>query len=197
MEQKEKVYQLLKQRRGTLSRKEALNSNINPNTLKRMFDEGDLYSPIAGIFVQKDKLEDTYYSRQQIFKRGIYSLDTALVLHDLTDTIPNKYTMTFPRGYNNSNLEKYFIKGVYKNKDSYELGIEVMDSPQGNPIRVYNLEKTLCDVWDPQNKVDISMKIQAIKAYLDHPKRKPYLLPSYLKKLNLSIELIKVLEMLQ
>lgn len=62
MEQKEQVYQLLEKRKGTLSRKEALNAGINPNTLKRMLDAGEVYSPISGILVQEDRLEDTYYS---------------------------------------------------------------------------------------------------------------------------------------
>jgi len=197
MKQKERVYQLLSKRNGTVARKEALNSNVNPNTLQRMLTDDEIYSPIKGIFVQKDKLEDTYYSRQKIFKKGIYSLETALVLHDLTDLIPKEYIMTFPRGYNNPNLGKYFIKGVYKNKELYQLGVEWLKTPHGNPIRVYNLERTLCDVWDPKNKVDFSIRMQATKSYLKHPKRKQYLLPAYLNKLNLKTELIQTLEMLQ
>lgn len=197
MEQKEQVYQLLEKRKGTLTRKEALNASINPNTLKRMLDAGEVYSPISGILVQEDRLEDTYYSRQQVFTRGIYSLESALVLHDLTDLIPKYYVMTFPRGYRNPNLSKYHIKGIYKPMEIYELGIEKMLSAQGNPIKVYNLERTLCDVWNPRNKMDVALKTQAAKAYVKPPRRKQFLLPSYLKKLNLSTELIQVLEMLK
>lgn len=197
MNQKGTIYQLLEKRKGTLSRKEALSEGIHPQTLKRMLDSGELYSPIPGIVVQKDQLEDTYYSRQQIFTKGIYSLETALVLHDLADLIPNYYVMTFPRGYRNPNLSKYHIRSVYTSKEVYELGMEERLSSQGNPIKVYNVERTLCDVWNPKNKMDIGLKTQAVKAYLKHPQRKPFLLPSYLKKLNLNLELIRVLEMLQ
>ena len=197
MSQKEKIYHLLNERNGTLSRKEAIKFGINPNSLKRMLDNHELYSPIPGIFVQNNRLEDTYYSRQQIFTKGIYSLESALVLHDLTDLIPKYYVMAFPRGYRNANLSKYNIKGVNRAKEIYELGIEKILSPHGNPIKVYNLERTLCDVWNPKNKMDVALKTQAAKVYLKHPRRKQFLLPSYLKKLNLSTELIQVLELLQ
>lgn len=162
-----------------------------------MLDKCELYSPIPGIVVQNNRLEDTYYSRQQIFTKGIYSLESALVLHDLTDLIPKYYVMTFPRGYRNPNLSKYHIKGVNTPKEIYELGTEKMLSPQGNPIKVYNLERTLCDVWNPKNKMDVALKTQAARVYLKHSRRKQFLLPSYLKKLNLSTELIQVLELLK
>ena len=197
MSQKEKIYHLLNERNGTLSRKEAIKFGINPNSLKRMLDNYELYSPIPGIFVQNNRLEDTYYSRQQIFTKGIYSLESALVLHDLTDLIPKYYVMAFPRGYRNPNLSTYHIKGVNRAKEIYELGIEKILSPHGNPIKVYNLERTLCDVWNPKNKMDVALKTQAAKVYLKHPRRKQFLLPSYLRKLNLSTELIQVLELLQ
>lgn len=45
--------------------------------------------------------------------------------------------------------------------------------------------------------MDAALKTQAAKAYVKHSRRKQFLLPSYLKKLNLSTELIQVLEMLK
>lgn len=197
MKQKEYVYQLLEKRNGTLSRKEVLQAGIHPNTLQRMINDGEVYSPIPGIVVKNDRMEDTYYSRQQIFKKGIYALESALVLHDMTDLIPEYFVMTFPRGYQNLRLSQYYIKPIFRNFEVYDLGKEEMNSPHGNPIQVYNLERTLCDVWDPKNKVDVAIKEEATKAYLKNPKRKFYLLPTYLKKLNLSNELIQVLEMLK
>ena len=44
--------------------------------------------------------EDELYIAQHGFARGIFSGETALYLHGMTDLAPFSSTMTFPRSYN-------------------------------------------------------------------------------------------------
>ena len=63
-----------------------------------------------------------------------------------SDRTPAKYTRTFPKGYNAPALkqENLIIKRVVP--ENYEFGRIEIESPSGNPIRVYDLERTLCDI---------------------------------------------------
>lgn len=87
-----------------------------------------------------------FYLLQRKYGRGIYSHDTALYLLGYSDCTPAQYTMTFPKGYNTPSLksENIIIKRVMP--DYYSFGILELNSPCGNPIRVYDLEQTLCDI---------------------------------------------------
>ncbi len=57
-----------------------------------------------------------------------------------------KDTMIFPQGYNVPSLkqENLIVKRVVP--ENYAFGQTQIESPSGNPIRVYNLERTLCDI---------------------------------------------------
>ena len=52
--------------------------------------------------------------------------------------------MTFPKGYNAPSLkqEDLIVKRVIP--ENYDFGIIEIQSPSGNPICVYDLERTLC-----------------------------------------------------
>ena len=90
--------------------------------------------------------EDDFYLLQRKYGRGIYSHDTALYLLGYSDRTPAKYTMTFPKGYNAPSLkqENLIVKRVVP--ENYEFGRIKIESPSGNPIRIYDLERTLCDI---------------------------------------------------
>jgi hypothetical protein len=66
---------------------------------------------------------------------------------DLTDRTPIKYSMTFPLRYNTTALKSENVKYYRVKDDLYELGIITAKSPSGNSIRIYNAERTLCDLY--------------------------------------------------
>ena len=81
----------------------------------------------------------------QVWARDLFAR-YRLHLLGYSDRIPVKYTMTFPKGYNASSLkqENLIVKRVVP--ENYEFGRIEIASPSGNPIRVYDLERTLCDI---------------------------------------------------
>ncbi len=60
--------------------------------------------------------------------------------------------MTFPKGYNSPSLkqESIHIKRVVL--ENYSFGVIELESSCGNPIRVYDLERTLCDFLPRQRQ---------------------------------------------
>ncbi len=109
---------------GTITTKQVTESGVHRGVLQELVEAGDLYR----------------------YGRGIYSHDTALYLLGYSDRTPAKYTMTFPKGYNAPSMkqENIIIKRVVP--DNYSFGIVEMKSPCGNPVRIYDLERTLCDI---------------------------------------------------
>lgn len=54
--------------------------------------------------------------------------------------------MTFPKGYNTPSLKQENILVRRVVPENYSFGVLELQSPCGNPIRVYDLERTLCDI---------------------------------------------------
>ncbi|MBS3885877.1 MAG: hypothetical protein KGZ41_07530 [Dethiobacter sp.] len=92
----------------------------------------------------------------------IYSHETALFLHDLTDRDPINYTVTVPTGYNaNNRREEGFIVFSVK-RELHQLGTVQMETMFGHRVTAYGLERTICDCIRSR---DIAVVTDAVKRY--------------------------------
>lgn len=51
----------------------------------------------------------------------------------------------------------------YVKKEYYDLGVEMIRSPQGGAIKVYDLERCICDIIRDEKNVDMQIYQDAIK----------------------------------
>ena len=87
----------------------------------------------------------------------IYSHETALLFHDLTDREPDKYSVTVKTGYNPSKLKKDGMQVHCIKRELYDLGKTTMETTFGNELPVYDMERTVCDVI--RNRSNIEMQV--------------------------------------
>ena len=59
-----------------------------------------------------------------------------------------------------------------------------MVSPAGNMIRVYDLERTLCDIVRGNNRYDIQIVLPAMRQYAESRDKDIHKLTEYAKKLR-------------
>lgn len=83
------------------------------------------------------------------FRRGLYVLG-------YSDRTPAQYTMTFPKGYNSPSLKQENINIKRVVPENYSFGVIELQSPCGNPIRVYDLERMLCDILRGSMRISFS-----------------------------------------
>ena len=145
--------------------------------------------------MQSNAWEDDFYLLQQKYGRGIYSHDTALYLLGYSDRTPARYTMTFPKGYNAPSLkqEDLIIKRVIP--ENYNFGIIEIQSPSGNPIRVYDLERTLCDILRGSGS-DIQIVGAAMKRYAASKDKDIHKLMQYADQLRVKPKVLRYMEIL-
>ena len=140
--------------------------------------------------------EDEIQHIQFRFKKGIYSKETALYLYDLTDRTPIQYSMTFPEDYNLTKVKKEGILASRTKNELYELGQEEILSPSGNTVKVYNIEKTLCDILKPRSGVEIGIIAEAFKRYVKRKDKNIPLLSEYSKIMKVEEKVSSYLEVL-
>ena len=148
-----------------------------------------------GLYVQSNAWEDDFYLLQQKYGRGIYSHDTALYLLGYSDRTPARYTMTFPKGYNAPSLkqEDLIVKRVIP--ENYNFGIIKIQSPSGNPICVYDLERTLCDILRGSGS-DIQIVGAAMKRYAASKDKDIHKLMQYAEQLRVKPKVLRYMEIL-
>src|SRR6056297_337147 len=142
----ERLEELIQKHNGTILSADLDMHGIPRIYLKMMLEDGMIERVKRGVYVSVDAIEDEMYSMQTRYSKIIYSHETALFLHGLTDRTPFEYSATVASGYKVvENLSEKF-KIYYIKTDMHELGVETVKSSFGNPIRVYNVERTICDL---------------------------------------------------
>ena len=192
----DKIHRMLKRStNGTLMTAEVSAAGLPRAQLKQLVDLGEIYSYSRGIYVQANAWEDEMFLLQQKYSRGIFSGETALYLFGYSDQTPSVYAMTFPQGYNTPSLkeEKIFIKRVVLK--NYSLGITEVNSPSGNKINVYDIERTLCDIMRG-NDGNIQLIGKAMKKYVQSKEKNFQKLIGYAEKLRVKPKILNYLEVL-
>lgn len=134
-----------------------------------------------GVYKTPSTMEDEMFIFQSKYKSSIYSHETALFLHDLTDRNPLTYSISVPSGYHSSSLNESGHKIFYVQRSLFGLGVVLMKSPHGNEIRVTNLERTICDILRSKNQIDVQYVNNALKRYVTRKEKNINLLYNYAK----------------
>lgn len=180
---------------GTVTAKQVTTAGLHRSILQKLVDNGELYRFGRGLYVRSDAWEDDFYLLQRKYSRGIYSHDTALYLLGYSDRTPAKYTMTFPKGYNSTSLklENIIIKRVVP--ENYSFGVIEIQSPCGNSIHIYDLERTLCDIMRG-NGSDIQIIGAAMKKYAASKEKDIHKLMQYADQLHVKPKVLRYMEVL-
>ena len=137
----------------------------NQSSLNYLKKEG--FEKISGgIYLSPLYYEDEMYVFQKRFAKGVYSHETALYLHGLSDVTPFTYTMTFPRGYHSKKIKEQPISAVWKERSVWQEDQTAVKSSNGNDIVVYSMERTLCDMFNARYEADADVRLQAIVKYM-------------------------------
>ena len=195
MNYRQDLIDLIKKNDGLVLTKELKEENIPREYLSIFLEEDKLERVKRGVYTTPDTFNDEMYVIQQKNSRLIYSHETALYLHDLSDRDPLEYTVTAPYGYHNPYLKDENIKVHTVKKELHSLGVMKKETIYGRKIKVYNKERTICDILKNRNNMAISMVNDAIKKYLREKDKDLHLILDYGEKLKISSVLRKYLEM--
>lgn len=190
------IKELIEKNKGIITSAEVTESGIPRYYLTSMVENGDIVKVENGIYTLPNTMDDELYFLQYKLTKGVFSHETALYLHNMTDRTPLSYTMTFPSGYNTKHLKGRDIKIKLTNKETFDLGTITMNSFNGNPIRVYDIERTLCDILITRNKTDIQVINQAMKMYAQSNRKNISKLLEYAEILHVKSKVSKYMEIL-
>lgn len=196
MKNSQEIINLAKQNNGVITTAMVVAAGFSRGSLKYLADTGVIEKASRGVYILPEVWEDEFVNLQSRFKRGIFSLGTALFLCDLTDRTPGKYHMTFPGTYNLSGPKAAGVLCTGSKQTLYSLGMEELTTPGGNVVRAYGAERTLCDILKPRNHTDLQMVTDAFKKYAARREKNIPLLSEYARVLHVENKLRSYMEVL-
>ncbi|WP_044011487.1 type IV toxin-antitoxin system AbiEi family antitoxin domain-containing protein [Paucilactobacillus wasatchensis] len=151
----------------TFTYKTAQQYDLSKYELHELSNDGTIYKIDRGVYIFPGYLLDEFSLLSQRFSRGVFSLISALIIHNLTDEMSLHYDIVFPQGYHpaTGTLKENNIRARYLSKKYYSLGITTKKTENASTVRVYSVERTLLDVWE-SNEIEPYVKNEALKRYL-------------------------------
>ncbi len=190
----EKIKKLLKQNNGIITTKQIEEIGISRVHIKQFIENGIIERVKKGIYISSDMIEDEFYIFQLKNKNAIFSYNTAMYLFRASERTPDKIDVTVYSGYNvqrfPNNIRVHYVK-----KDLLNLGVVMINSPSGFKVKVYNMERTICDILKDRNTgVDKEQTNKFIRNMIVHNQVDLNKIWEYAKKLKCAKQLEKVME---
>ena len=133
---------------------------------------------------------------QQNSKRIVFSFNTALYFLDKTEVTPYRTDITVPNGYNVHRINKNAVVHYVPEENLY-LGVIKVQTPYGNEVLSYNLERCICDIVRSDNTgLDIEQINKVIRNAFLKKQIDFNVLAEYAKKLKCEKKLNKYTEVL-
>ncbi|MGN1112351.1 MAG: hypothetical protein ACI4RP_04020 [Acutalibacteraceae bacterium] len=187
---------IAKEHGGIIETKIAAQHGISKAMLYKLCKENKINRIIKGQYILPDDIQDELLSISNRSRNIIFSHETALFLHGLSDRTPFEHTVTAPSGCIPSASVKSECKVYYIKSELFGLGEIRLKTPYGNAVPCYDLERTICDVIRSRNRVGSETFLSALRMYAMNRKKDLNKLDEYAKKLRVSKVLRNYLEVL-
>ncbi|MHC1787630.1 MAG: type IV toxin-antitoxin system AbiEi family antitoxin domain-containing protein [Christensenellales bacterium] len=160
---------LLKENYGYFTTGQASAFGLDRWALSRLVQDGRVLRVTQGLYAKADILPDRLIVAQHRCSLGVFSHETALCLHDMSDRFPLQLMMTIPSGWNSSALKDPGMVFFYSRKAWFDIGLSKVDTLAGPPVRCYDAERTLCDCVRAMDRLDRDLVVGALKTYMRQP----------------------------
>ena len=177
-----------------ISTKELIIMGVAKSSISYLVSSGKIKKVSRGIYCLEDSIIDIMYILHTKYKVGVFSHETALYLHGLTDQIPEVYELSVARNYKVQPSKEFKIKFKYVDKKNLNFGVEMKDTGMGNMVPVYNIERTICDIIKNDSKMDSYVVNKAIREYIVSAKLSKLMI--YASKMGIEDKVRKKLEVL-
>ena len=181
---------------GIIETKIAVQHGISKAMLHKLCKNDKIHRIVKGQYILPDDMQDELLAISNRSKRIIFSHETALYLHGISDRTPFEHTVTAPSGCIPSAAIKSDCKVYYIKPELFELGKTILKTPAGNDVPAYDLERTICDIIRSRSKLGAETFLAALKLYAANQNKDLNKLNSYAKEMRVFNVLRQYVEVL-
>ena len=151
--------------------------------------QGELIKVRRGVYANIDQLSGNMIDINAVVPEGILCLWSTWSIHQLTTSMPQAFHIAIKRGRKVSIPSFPRIEVHHYTEDILKIGVISMII-DGFNIRLYDVERCVCDAIKFRNKVGMDVCSEIINNYLERPDRNLSKLMDYARRLRVG----KILE---
>lgn len=156
---------LLAEQDGMLQTSQAVARGIVKPIFYEYIKERKLEQVAHGIYVSEDTWIDAMFLLHLRCGQAVFSHESALFFHDLTDREPSPYAITVRRGYSTTRLKAEGLSVYTIKPELFDVGVSSGQTPFGHTVPVYDMERTICDLLRSRSRIEIQTFQGALKSY--------------------------------
>ncbi len=185
MDRFEIIDNLVENGNGYLCTFQVLEQGISKPTLAEYVSKRNMERVAQGVYLAADAWPDELYLLSLSNSRIVFSHETALFLHGLMEREPKYTSVTVKAGYNASHLRNKGVRVYQVKPDVADLGVVEVQTSFGNKVRVYDKERTICDMLRYKDLMDVQIFRYAMKEYMTGSQKNLSNLMAYAKKFQI------------
>lgn len=166
LETEQQIRNLISSHGGYIRADSLRENGIHPAHIAALVSSGMLIRLKRGLYTLADGTERSeLVDIQKAVPGGIFCLGTALSMHGIGTWEPPEVQLAIRRDYRITlpdfpQIRLFSFSGV-----RFELGI-IEQATETGPVRVYDREKTICDIIRFRNTLGLDIAMEALKEYL-------------------------------
>ncbi|HBN86430.1 MAG TPA: abortive phage infection protein [Ruminococcaceae bacterium] len=165
MTQFEQLNELMNDNNGIIRTAQALAAGISKPTFYAYVKQMYLKQVAHGVYMSQDAWPDSMYVLHLRSEQAIFSHETALFLHDLTDREPQRFSITVKADYHSPQLKAEGVKVYWVKKELHKIGLTIAKTSFGNSVPVYDAERTVCDIIRNRSNIETQTFQDTLKQY--------------------------------
>jgi hypothetical protein len=184
----EEIKQIFDKNSGFLRTKELYAERIFYDEIQFLIKEGHVEKIRYGYYQWIDTENPSeVIIIKRLFPDGILCMDTALFFHKYNDRTPQTWHIAVSKDASKSRfkLDYPFVKPYYIEPKLLNIGITQGDI-DGNQVRIYDKERTICDCLRYEKKMDREIFVNAVQHYISDSSKNIPILINYARSFRIS-----------
>ena len=159
------LLEIFKRNKGYLSSNELVSRTMR-NHLQKLIEQQKVSRVKRGVYCLNEEVtKRQMIDVERIIPGAVLCLYSAWSYYQLTLTIPNAFHLAVEKSRKITLPNHPKIIVTYLQKEYYAMGIETT-TIEGFMVKIYDIEKSVCDAVKYRNKVGMELTSEVIKNYL-------------------------------
>jgi predicted transcriptional regulator of viral defense system len=171
---------------GIMNTAELRSLGLSSRQLLQLVNEGVLDKISRGKYQLSEQLLPEEILINKLFPNAVVYLESALFQYGYTDRIPSTWQLAVDKNTSKSiyNITYPLVKPFYLKSSIVSIGITSIEVGDVE-MRIYDIDRTICDVMRYSNKMDREIFNTAIQRYVKDSNHNVNRLLEYAKKLRI------------
>jgi len=156
----------IKNKGGYARMSEFRSAGFQTRDIAKLYEQGVLEKVKPGLYkLTNSETTSGFADISKSMPEAVIAVVSALAFHELTTFNPSKIHIAIPNDAKPKVLSFPPVEVYYFRRSQFDPGIEEVII-QGHNVRMYNREKTVCDMFRYRNKLGEDLALEGLQNYL-------------------------------